>query len=138
MYAVRPAESLQAAISLPRMQPMLPKDLKASELSRLSVACVASDPQGRPAGVILLCPDKWAATIPCSYRVTWLGMDPESASPGLECDLLKAGARAVAQHGARRIHVPVRPRNTDTMAACQSIGPVDGVAVVVSLEHQGL
>lgn len=138
MFSVRPADSLQAAIELPRMQPALPKDLKPSEIPRHSVACIASDEQGDPAGVILLCPDKWAATVPCSYRVTWLGMVPECACPKLEGDLLKAGAREAAQHGARRIHVPVRPRNINTIASCEALGPVDGVTVVVSLEHHGL
>lgn len=138
MFSIRPAESTQAAMELPRMQPAPPSDLMRKVIPRHSVACIASDEQGHPAGVILLCPDKWAATIPCSYRVTWLGMSPESACPRLECDLLKAGARQAAQNGARRIHVPIRPRNIDTIAACEAVGPLDGVAVVVSLEHHGL
>lgn len=103
-----------------------------------SLGLIASDEKGEPVGGALLTPLKKVAGKIFSFKVAWLYASLGLPTQDVACRLLREAAAVAANRGAKSIQVSVRPKNEATLAACEMLKPVNGVSVVISLQHNGL
>ena len=123
MLTIRPVSDLQEVTSLTgpcsQQAAVEPTQWAAPD----SVSLVASTSEGTPAGVVLLTPDKRVAGKATSYRLVWLFVAPEFRKLGVAKTLLREAAAQVAQAGAKRIHVCIRPCNSEAIALFDQLEP---------------
>lgn len=102
-----------------------------------SVALLASTPDGVAAGVVLLTPDKRVVGKVTSYRLAWLYVAPNFRKQGLAKALLREAAARVAEAGANRVHVCIRPSNGPAIALFDQVEPNLPATYIVCLTHGG-
>lgn len=137
MLTIRPVSDLHEVVALTgpcsQQAAVEPTQWAAPD----SVSLVASTPEGDPAGVVLLTPDKRVAGKVTSYRLVWLYVAPEYRKQGVARSLLREAATQVAKAGANRVHVCIRPSNPDAIALFDQLEANLPATYIVCLTHGG-